>query len=129
MEAAFPFAAFEREQTLAAAIEIAEPFGIFGVGKVRPDIIVNALEPFEAARVAREAIAFNHRDERFDVYPPKFLVPLELLQGTAEAVHKVEDAAILLIPTVFGFLEGDVLGAFYEFGAAEALAYTDVGFN
>ena len=36
METAFPFAALEREQHLAAAVQIAEPFGVFGVLEMQP---------------------------------------------------------------------------------------------
>ena len=122
MEAAFPFAAFEGEEDFAAPVEVAVPFGVFGVVEVCPDVVVYSLKPCETVGVAGEFVAFDHGDEGLDVYPPEFLIPFELLEGASEAIHEVEDAAILLVPTVFGFLEGDVLGAFYEFGAAEALA-------
>ena len=35
-----------------------------------------------------------------NVYPPKFLIPLQLLGRTTVTVHKVIDAATLLVPTV-----------------------------
>ena len=70
VETAFPFAALEGEKYFALTVEIAEPFGVFGIGEVRPDVVVDAVEPFEASFVAGEAVAFDHGDEGLDMYPP-----------------------------------------------------------
>ena len=40
----------------------------------------------------------------------------------AEAVHEIEDAAVLLVPSVVGLVEGDVNGFLNEVLTAEALA-------
>ena len=91
MEAAFPLAALEGEQHLAATVQVAEPFGIFGVAEVAPYIFVDTHEPVKAVLVARQLVALYHGDERLDVNPPELLIPFKLLQGTAEPVHEVEE--------------------------------------
>ena len=73
MEAALPLTTFEREQHLASAVQVAKPFRILAVGKVAPSVFVYALKPFQAFFLAGELVAFEHRDERFDVHPPKLL--------------------------------------------------------
>lgn len=55
METAFPFAALEREQHLAAAVQIAEPFGVFGVLEMRPGVVVQPEEPVETRLRTGEA--------------------------------------------------------------------------
>ena len=59
VEATFPLATFQRQQHLAAAVEVAKPLGIFRVLEVRPCVVVHTLKPFEAARVAGELIALD----------------------------------------------------------------------
>ena len=122
VEAAFPLAALQGEEHFAPAVEVAVPFGVVGVDEVAPDVAVYAFEPVEAAGVAGEAVAFEHSDEGLDVYPPEFLVPFELLAGVSQPVHKVEYASVLLVPAVFGFVEGYAGGPLYQVGAAEAFA-------
>lgn len=122
VETTFPFATFEGEQDFTATVEIAEPFGIFCVSEVFPNVVMNAFEPFEAAFVTGEAIAFDHGDESFDVNPPKFLVPFEFLSGVAFEVHEVEDAAVFFIPAVFNHLKSGFFCFFDEFGTVETLA-------
>lgn len=122
MEAAFPFAAFEGEEDFAAPVEVAVPFGVFGVVEVCPDVVVYSLKPCETVGVASEFVAFDHGDEGLDVYPPEFLIPFELLEGASEAIHEIEDAAVLLVPSVFGFGEGYLDGFVDEGGVADASA-------
>lgn len=71
---------------------------------------MDAAEPRKALFRARQFIALDHRYQGLDVYPPEFLVPLQLLQGAAQTVHEVEDAAILLVPTVLHLAQGNVNG-------------------
>ena len=122
MEATFPFSALERKQHFALAVKIAKPFRMFGVGKMRPYVVVNTIEPFKAFLATGELVALDHGDERLDVNPPEFLVPFELLARMAEAVHEIEDAAVLLVPSVVGLVEGGVNGFLNEVLTAEALA-------
>ena len=58
METAFPLTALQREKHFAAAVEVAEPFGMLGVLEVAPGVVVDALEPLQALRVAGQAVAF-----------------------------------------------------------------------
>ena len=60
VETAFPLAALEREQHLAAAVEVSPPFGIFLILEVAPSVVVYALEPLEATLVAGELVALYH---------------------------------------------------------------------
>ena len=122
METTFPLSAFEWEKDFAAAVEVAIPFGIFLIREVCPYVVVYAFEPFHTFRIARQLIALEHRDERFDVYPPKLLVPFQLLARTAEAIHEVEDAAVVLVPSVFCFVDGDFHRFFNQFRTVEALS-------
>ena len=110
MEAAFPLAALEREEDFALTVEVAIPLGVFGVAEMAPGVVVNALEPSETTLVARELVALDERDERLEVYPPEFLVELEFVTGLAQAIHEVEDAVVLFVPTVLSLTEGDVYG-------------------
>ena len=52
VETALPLAALEGEEHFAAAIEVAKPFGVRGVGKVGPHIVVDALKPSQTLLVA-----------------------------------------------------------------------------
>lgn len=122
VETAFPLTALQREKHFAAAVEVAEPFGMLGVLEVAPGVVVDALEPLQALRVAGQAVALYRGDEGLDVYPPQLLVPLQLLGRTAVAIHEVEDASILFVPAVFQHLQCRVLGFHHQFGAVEALA-------
>ena len=114
VEATFPFSALERKQHFALAVKITKPFRMFGVGKMRPYVVVNTVEPFKAFLASGELVALDHGDERLDVHPPEFLVPFELLARMAEAVHEIEDAAVLLVPSVVSLVEGDVNGFLNE---------------
>ena len=122
METTFPLAAFQRQQHLATAIQVAEPFGMFGILEVRPRVIVHTFKPFEASRVAREPVTFYSRNKCFKVYPPQLLIPFELLRRETLAIHEIEYTAEFLVPTVIAHGEGDVLGLFYQFGTTETLA-------
>ena len=122
VEASLPFSTFERQKNFALTVQVAIPFGIFGIGEVRPGIFVNAFKPFQTFFVAGELIALEHGDERFDVNPPKLLVPFELLTGMAQTIHKVENATVLLVPTIFGLVERDAYSLFNEFGTVQAFA-------
>ena len=42
------------------------------------------------------------------MHPPQLLIPFELLRRTALAIHKVEDTAVLLIPTEFERIQTDL---------------------
>ena len=95
MEAALPLAALEREEDFALTVEVAIPLGVFGVAEMAPGVVVNALEPSETTLVARELVALDEGDKRFEVYPPEFLVELEFVTGLAQAIHEVEDAVVL----------------------------------
>ena len=122
VETTFPLAALERKKYFALTVEITEPFGIFGVGEVCPDVVVYAVEPFEAAFVAGKTITLDHGNKCLDVYPPEFLVPFEFLSGMTFEVHEVEYAVIFFIPAIFDHLEGCLFGFFDEFGTVEAFA-------
>ncbi len=93
METAFPLASFKRQEYFPSAIQVTEPLWIFWVHEVAPYVFVDFHEPIEAFLLAGQLVALNHRDERLDVYPPKFLIPFELLKRTAQTIHEVEDAA------------------------------------
>ena len=56
------------------------------------------------------------------MHPPQLLVPFEFVARMAETVHEVEDAVVLLVPTVLHFLKGDFHSLLDEFGAAKTLA-------
>lgn len=110
VETAFPLATLEREQHLAAAVQIAEPFGVFGVLEMRPGVVVQPEEPVETRLRTGEAVSLDHRDHRFDMHPPQFLVPFELLLRVSEPVHEIEQAAVLLVPAIFSRVERDLYG-------------------
>ena len=74
VEATFPFSALERKQHFALAVKIAKPFRMFGVGKMRPYVVVNTVEPFKAFLATGELVALDHGDERLDVHPAEFLL-------------------------------------------------------
>ena len=98
METPLPLAALEREEHLPAAVEVTEPFGIFRIFEVRPHVIVQFLKPRKALLVARQLVGLDHRDRGFDMHPPQFLIPFELLLRTPEAIHEIEYAAVLFGP-------------------------------
>lgn len=79
METALPFTAFEREKNLAATVKVSEPFRIFLILEIIPEIRIQFQKPFEAFFISGKLIAFEHGDCRFDVDPPEFLVPFEFL--------------------------------------------------
>ena len=110
MEASLPFAAFQGEEHLSPAIQVTEPFGVFGIHEVAPDIFVDTHEPIQTFLLAGQLIALYHGDERLDVNPPEFLVPFQLLEGSSQSVHEVEDASILLVPTVFSLAKRNMNG-------------------
>ena len=87
-----------------------------------PHVLVDFHEPIEAFLLARQLVAFNHGDERLNVNPPKLLVPLELLKRSAQTIHEVEDAAVLLVPTVLSLAKGDVNGFVDKVLTTETLA-------
>ena len=122
METSFPLASLEREQYFSAAVQVAVPFGIFGILEVAPGVVVDTLEPLQTFFIAGQPVPLYHGNERLDVHPPQLLVPFQLLGRTAVAVHEVEDAPVLLIPTVFQHLQCRVLGLHHQSGAVEALA-------
>lgn len=97
METAFPFAAFQRKEHFAAAVQIAEPFRIFRVLEVRPHIVVHLFKYFKTFPVTREPVSFKHGYQGLDMHPPELLVPLQLLRRKSLAVHEVEYAAVLLV--------------------------------
>ena len=105
METAFPLTALKREEHLSAAVQVAIPFRIFLVFEVSPHIVVQLLEPLEALFVSCKLIALDHSDGALEVNPPEFLIPFELLCRIALAVHKVEDAAVFLVPAIFDYAE------------------------
>jgi len=70
VEAAFPFSAFEGEEHFAATVEVTEPFGIFGIFEVLPEIVVQLEEPFQAFSVACKLVTLDHADSGFEVHPP-----------------------------------------------------------
>ena len=123
VEATLPFAALERQQHLAAAVQIAEPFGILRVLEVRPHVLIELLEPGQTLAVARELVALEHGDGRFEVHPPQLLVPFELLLGMPQTVHEVEAAAVLFVPAVFDRPQGDFDGAVDQIAPAEPYAH------
>ena len=94
MEAAFPLAAFKWQQDLAATVQIAEPFRIFRVLEMAPDIFMYSLEPFQALRIPSQLIALQGGNQCLDVHPPELLVPFQLLWREALAVEKVIYSAI-----------------------------------
>ncbi len=122
MEAALPLAALEGQQDFALTVEIAVPLGVVIVAEVFPSVVVDALEPVEATLVARELVALDEGDEGLEMYPPELLVPFELVARMAEAIHEVEDAAVLLVPAVLDLVEADLNGFLDELGTVEALA-------
>ena len=114
MEAALPFASLKREKHLAATVKIAIPLRIFLVLEMSPHIVVEFQEPLKAFLVTGELIAFDHRDGTLQMNPPELLVPLQFLGRIALAVHKIEDSAVLLIPTVFYYTKRYLHSLVYE---------------
>lgn len=103
-------------------VEVTEPFGIFRIFEVRPHVIVQFLKPRKALLVARQLVGLDHRDRGFDMHPPQFLIPFELLLRTPEAIHEIEYAAVLFVPAVFDGRKRDLHGLPDQIGAAEPLA-------
>ena len=122
MEAAFPLATLEGQQDFALAVEVAVPLGIVGVAEVAPGVVMYALEPVEAALVARELIALDEGDEGLEVHPPELLIPFKLVTRMAETIHEVEDAAELLVPAVLNLLQTYLDSLLDELGTIQALA-------
>ena len=87
-----------------------------------PHIVVHLFKPLQTALVAGEVIALDERNQRLDMHPPKFLVPLQLLGREALAVHEVEDALVLFVPAIFQHGQGNLLRLFNQVGAIQALA-------
>ena len=98
METAFPFTTFKRQKHLTATVQITEPLRILLILEVIPKILIQFHEPLEAFLVAGQLIALEHRNRRFDMYPPELLVPLQLLLRRTLRVQKIENPAIFLIP-------------------------------
>ena len=95
---------------------------MLGIHEVTPYIIVDALKPCKALLATGEFIALDHGDESLDVNPPQLLVPLQLLHWTVQAVHEVEDASVLLVPTILHLGKGNLHGLLNEGLVAQALA-------
>jgi hypothetical protein len=62
VETSFPLSAFESEEDLTAAVEIAIPFRIFCVLEMCPHVVVDLLEPLQTLLVACELVAFDEAD-------------------------------------------------------------------
>ena len=108
MEAALPLSALESEENLTAAVEITIPLRILCVLEMSPHVVVDLLEPLQTLLVACELVAFDEADCRLEVYPPEFLVPLELLHRSTFDVLEIEDSAVLLVPTELYYAESDL---------------------
>src|SRR5664279_495100 len=80
MEAALPFSALQREEHIALAVEISEPFSKLGIRKMFPGVGVQPLEPVGARGLPGESHALKEGDQGLDMHPPELLVPFELLR-------------------------------------------------
>ena len=74
---------------------------MFSISKMIPCILVEGLEPGSALRITGQFVSFRQRYQGLYVYPPKFLIPLQLLGGVSVSIQKIKDAAILRIPALF----------------------------
>ena len=101
MKTAFPFSTFQRQQQLSPAVQVTKPLPSRGIREMRPGIVVNFFEPLETLRIAGQRITLDQTDQRLDMYPPEFLIPLQLLRRLSFAIQKVIDSAKLLIPAIF----------------------------
>ncbi len=119
MKTSFPFASFEWEQNFATAVQVPEPLSILRIGEMRPCIIVNLFKPLDTLPISSQGVAFDQAYQRFDMDPPEFLVPFELLQRVPFDVHKIENTAILLIPPKFQGAQHYVHSFFGQFRAVE----------
>ena len=122
MEAALPFTTLQRKQHLTLAVQIAKPLSILLVSEMRPNIIVYTFKPLQALRVPRELVTLKHRNERFDVNPPKLLVPFKLLARATQAIHKIKNAAMLLVPTIFSLVKRNSHSLFNQVLTSQSLA-------
>ena len=89
METALPFTAFEREKDLATAVKVSEPFRIFLILEIIPEIRIQFREPFEAFFISGQLIAFEHGNRRLDMHPPEFLVPFEFLLRSPLSIKEI----------------------------------------
>ena len=55
------------------------------------------------------------------MHPPELLIPLQLLERTSQTIHEVEDTTMLLVPSIFGFCQGDLTSLLDEFRTIESL--------
>ena len=113
MEASLPFSTLEGQEDFSATVQIAIPLRILGILEMRPHIIVNLSEPLEALLVSCELICLDEADCRLQMYPPKLLIPLQLLHITA---GRLDEAQVILdgVPlnerdAEWYFLNGSVL--------------------
>ncbi len=56
METSFPFTPLEWEKHLTATVQVAIPFGIFGILKMFPSIVVDTFKPFQTFLVACQPV-------------------------------------------------------------------------
>lgn len=77
METAFIRTAFEAMGHLAAAVQVAVPFAVLGVGEVGECVVMGALEALEILSVAGDLVIEQMRVEGFAVRPPQFHVPFQ----------------------------------------------------
>ena len=108
MEASLPLTSLKGKKNLSTTVEVAVPLRVFRILEVRPHIIVNLLEPLQALLVTCELICLDEADCRLEVYPPEFLVPLELLHWSTFDVLEIEDSAVLLVPAELDYAESDL---------------------
>ena len=114
METAFPLTAFEREKDLATAVKVSEPFRIFLILEIIPEIRIQFREPFEAFFISGQLIAFEHGYRRLDMHPPEFLVPFEFLLRNSFGIKEIVYSAEFIVPAAFNDVKRDFHTFFYQ---------------
>ena len=65
MEASLPLAALQGQEDFAAAVQVAVPLRVISVLEVRPHVVVELLEPFQALLVTCQPVALKMQIEDF----------------------------------------------------------------
>lgn len=121
MEASLPFAPLGWQKYFPPSVEISEPLRILWVFEVRPGVLMHLLKPLHALLVPGQFISLEQRNQCFQVYPPKLLVPFQLLRRITFAVHEVIDTSVLPVPAIVEHGQGYILGFLYQLRTIQAL--------
>ena len=107
----------------AVAAEVAVPFPVFGIAEIRPAVVDGLHKPIEIYRLARIAVSHQGGDDHLVVRPPQLHIVLIGLRRLAQAIHEIEQPAVLLIPAGVDGIQEETLRLFMQGGVAQPVGF------